>query len=136
MSRDVVIVDGVRTPYAKANTELKDVPVQDLGRIVTVEVLARTGFDGADLDEVVFGNIAQPPDAVNVARVASLYAGVPARVPAFTVNRLCGSGLEAIVEAAYRIAAGDAEAILARGIQSISDNPRASSNASPGGFTA
>ena len=74
MSRDVVIVDGVRTPYAKANTELKDVPVQDLGRIVTVEVLARTGFDGAALDEVVFGNIAQPPDAVNVARVASLRA--------------------------------------------------------------
>jgi acetyl-CoA acetyltransferase family protein len=104
MSRDVVIVDGVRTPYAKANTELKDVPVQDLGRIVTVEVLARTGFDGADLDEVVFGNIAQPLDAVNVARVASLYAGVPARVPAFTVNRLCGSLSDR--EAAYRIAAG------------------------------
>ena len=100
MSRDVVIVDGVRTPYAKANTELKDVPAQDLGRIVTVELLARTAFDPARLDQVIFGNIAQPPDAVNVARVAALRAGVPASVPAFTVNRLCGSGLEAIVEAA------------------------------------
>jgi acetyl-CoA acetyltransferase family protein len=135
MSRDVVIVDGVRTPYAKANTELKDVPVQDLGRIVTVELLARTGFDGADLDEVIFGNIAQPPDAVNVARVASLYAGVPARVPAFTVNRLCGSGLEAIVEAAYRIAAGDAEAIVAGGIESMSNIPLLYSKASQEVFT-
>jgi acetyl-CoA acetyltransferase family protein len=135
MSRDVVIVDGVRTPYAKANTELKDVPVQDLGRIVTVEVLARTGFDGADLDEVIFGNIAQPPDAVNVARVASLYAGVPARVPAFTVNRLCGSGLEAIVEAAYRIAAGDAEAIVAGGIESMSNIPLLYSKAGQEVFT-
>jgi acetyl-CoA acetyltransferase family protein len=135
MSRDVVIVDGVRTPYAKANTELKDVPVQDLGRIVTVEVLARTGFDGADLDEVVFGNIAQPADAVNVARVASLRAGVPSRVPAFTVNRLCGSGLEAIVEAAYRIAAGDAEAIVAGGIESMSNIPLLYSKASQEVFT-
>jgi acetyl-CoA acetyltransferase family protein len=135
MSREVVVVDGVRTPYAKANTELKDVPVQDLGRIVTVEVLARTGFDGADLDQVVFGNIAQPPDAVNVARVASLLAGVPARVPAFTVNRLCGSGLEAIVEAAYRIGAGDAEAIVAGGIESMSNIPLLYSKASQEVFT-
>jgi acetyl-CoA acetyltransferase family protein len=135
MSRDVVIVDGVRTPYAKANTELKDVPVQDLGRIVTVEVLARTGFDGAALDEVIFGNIAQPPDAVNVARVASLLAGVPARVPAFTVNRLCGSGLEAIAEAAFRIAAGDAEAIVAGGIESMSNIPLLYSKASQEVFT-
>ena len=116
-------MDGLRTPYAKANTELKDVPAQDLGRIVTVELLARTDFDPAGLDQVIFGNIAQPPDAVNVARVAALLAGVPANVPAFTVNRLCGSGLEAIVEAAYRIAAGDAEAIVAGGIESMSNIP-------------
>jgi acetyl-CoA acyltransferase len=135
MSRDVVVVDGVRTPYAKANTELKDVPAQDLGRIVTVELLARTGFDGADLDEVVFGNIAQPPDAVNVARVSALRAGVPASVPAFTVNRLCGSGLEAIVEAAYRIAAGNAEAIVAGGIESMSNIPLLYSKASQEVFT-
>jgi acetyl-CoA acyltransferase len=136
MSRDVVIVDGVRTPYARANTELRDVPAQDLGRIVTVELLARTGFDGALLDEVVFGNIAQPPDAVNVARVAALRAGVPVRVPAFTVNRLCGSGLQAISEAAYRIAAGDADAIVAGGIESMSNIPLLYSKASQEVFTA
>src|SRR5215813_1084278 len=123
MSRDVVVVDGVRTPYAKANTELKDVPAQELGRIVTTEVLARTEFDPAELDQVIFGNIAQPPDAVNVARVAALKAGVPERVPAFTVNRLCGSGLESIVDAAYRIAAGDADAIVAGGVESMSRIP-------------
>jgi acetyl-CoA acyltransferase len=123
MSRDVVVVDGVRTPYAKANTDLKSVPAQDLGHIVAVELLARTGFDAKELDEVIFGNIAQPPDAVNVARVAALRAGIPRSVPAFTVNRLCGSGLEAVVEAAYRIAAGQAEAILAGGIESMSNIP-------------
>ncbi len=123
MSRDVVVVDGVRTPYAKAGTELKDVPAAELGRIVVTELLARTDFDPAALDEVVFGNIAQPPDAVNVSRVAALKAGVPERVPAFTVNRLCGSGLESIADASYRIAAGDAEAIVAGGVESMSRIP-------------
>jgi len=66
MSREVVVVDGVRTPYSKAGTELKDVPAQELARIVTVEVLARANFDGKDLDGVIFGNIGEPPDAVNV----------------------------------------------------------------------
>jgi len=123
MSRDVVVVDGVRTPYARAGTELKDVPAAELGRIAVTELLARTDFDPAALDEVIFGNIAQPPDAVNVARVAALKAGVPDRVPAFTVNRLCGSGLESIAEASYRIAAGDAEAIVAGGVESMSRIP-------------
>ncbi len=123
MSRDVVVVDGVRTPYAKAGTELKDVPAAELGRLVVTELLARTDFDPAALDEVVFGNIAQPPDAVNVSRVAALKAGVPERVPAFTVNRLCGSGLESIAGASYRIAAGDAEAIVAGGVESMSRIP-------------
>ena len=123
MSRDVVIVDGVRTPYSKAGTELKDVPAQELARIVTAEVLARSDFDGADLDGVVFGNIGEPPDAVNVSRVGALLAGVPSNVPAFTVNRLCGSGLESIVEAYYRIAAGDADAMVAGGVESMSNLP-------------
>jgi len=123
MSREVVVVEGVRTPYAKAGTELKDVPAADLARIAVTELLARTDFDPAALDEVIFGNIAQPPDAVNVSRVAALKAGVPERVPAFTVNRLCGSGLESIAEASYRIAAGDAEAIVAGGVESMSRIP-------------
>jgi len=123
MSREVVVVDGLRTPYARAGTELKDVAAEELGRIVITELLARTDFDPAGLDQVIFGNIAQPPDAVNVARVAALKAGVPASVPAFTVNRLCGSGLQSIVDAYYRIAAGDADAIIAAGVESMSQIP-------------
>ncbi len=107
----------------------------DLGRIVVTELLARTEFDPAGLDQVIFGNIAQPPDAVNVARVAALKAGVPASVPAFTVNRLCGSGLESIVDAYYRIAAGDAEAIVAGGIESMSQIPLLYSHESQEVFT-
>jgi acetyl-CoA acyltransferase len=123
MSREVVVVDGVRTPYSRAGTELKDVSAAALGKVVTTELLARTEFDPAQLDQVIFGNIAQPPGEVNVARVAALRAGVPAAVPAFTVNRLCGSGLESIVEAHYRIASGDTEAIVAGGIESMSNIP-------------
>jgi acetyl-CoA acyltransferase len=123
MSREVVIVEGLRTPYAKAGTLLKDVPAQELARIVITEILARTGLDPSDLDHVIFGNIAQPPDAVNLSRVASLLAGVPRRVPGVTVNRLCGSGLQSIVDAWYRIAAGDADAIIAGGVESMSSIP-------------
>jgi acetyl-CoA acetyltransferase family protein len=123
MSRDVVVVDGLRTPYSKAGTELKGLGAADLGRVVIAELLARTGFEPGDLDEVIVGNIAQPPDAVNVARVAALRAGVPDRVPAFTVNRLCGSGLQSIVDAHHMIAAGQAEAIVAGGVESMSNIP-------------
>jgi acetyl-CoA acyltransferase len=123
MSREVVIVDGVRTPYARAGTLLKDVPAQELARIVITEILARTGFDPAALDHVIFGNIAQPPDAVNLSRVAALLAGVPARVPAFTVNRLCGSGLQSIADAFLRISSGAADAIVAGGVESMSNIP-------------
>jgi acetyl-CoA acyltransferase len=123
MSREVVVVDGVRTPYSRAGTELKDVSAADLGRVVVTELLARTDFDPDGLDHVIFGNIAQPPDAVNVARVAALKAGVPDKVPAFTVNRLCGSGLQSIVDAHYRIASGDADAIVAAGVESMSQIP-------------
>jgi acetyl-CoA acetyltransferase family protein len=135
MARDVVVVEGVRTPYARAGTELKNVSAAELGRIVITELLARTDFDPAGLDHVISGNIAQPPDAVNVARVAALKAGVPDRVPAFTVNRLCGSGLQSIVDAYYRIAAGDAEAIVAAGVESMSQIPLLYSQESQEVFT-
>jgi acetyl-CoA acyltransferase len=123
MSREVVVVEGLRTPYAKAGTLLKDVPAQELARIVITELLARTGLEPSELDHVIFGNIAQPPDAVNLSRVAALLAGVPRRVPGVTVNRLCGSGLQSIVDAWYRIASGDADAIIAGGVESMSNIP-------------
>jgi acetyl-CoA acyltransferase len=123
MPRDVAIIDGTRTPYCRVNTDLKDVSAVDLGRIASVELFARTGFDPARLDEVIFGNIATPADAANIARVIALRAGVPESVPAFTVGRNCGSGAESIAGAFLRIQAGFNEAVLAGGVESMSAIP-------------
>ena len=121
--RDVVIVAGVRTPFVKAATQLAGVSAVQLGRTVVREAIERADLDPAAIDEVIVGNIAGPADAANVARVISLMAGVPRRVPGFTVNRNCASGLESIVEAAYRIRAGDADLVLAAAVESMSQIP-------------
>jgi acetyl-CoA acetyltransferase family protein len=123
MSRDVVLVDGVRTPYCRANTDLRDVPAVDLGRIPSVELFARTGLAPERIDEAIFGNIATPVDAANIARVIALRAGVPESVPAFTVGRNCGSGAEAIADAFLRIRGGFGEVMLAGGVESMSQIP-------------
>src|SRR5512146_229703 len=123
MARDVVVVDGVRTPYCRVNTDLKDVSAVDLGRIPSVELFARTGLGPERLDEVIFGNIATPVDAANIARVIALRAGVPESVPAFTVGRNCGSGAESIADAFLRIRGGYAEMVLAGGVESMSAIP-------------
>ena len=121
--RDVVLIDGFRTPFAKAGTALKDVHAAELGRIAVSELLARTGVDPAQIDEVILGNIAQPSDAANVARVVALLAGIPENVPAFTVQRNCASGMESIAQAHQKIAAGHADLILAGGTESMSQIP-------------
>src|SRR5574341_170361 len=119
----VVIVDGLRTPYVKAGTLFKGLPAQELGRIVVHELLERTGIDRNLIDEVVMGNIAQPPEATNVARVIALKSGLPRHVPAVTVARNCASGIEAIANAHLKIAAGMAEVIVAGGVESMSNIP-------------
>ena len=121
--RDVVIVAGVRTPFVKAYTGLARVHPVELGRIVVREAVERAEIDPAELDEVIVGNIAGPADSSNIARVISLMAKVPQHVPAFTVNRNCASGLESIVEAAYRIRSGDADLIVAAAVESMSSIP-------------
>jgi len=121
--KSIVIVDGVRTPFVKSGAQLKDVPAQDLGRIAIHELLARTGFDPAQLDEVVLGNCGTPADAANVSRVSALEAGVPRAVPSFTVHRNCASGIESIAQAAYKIGAGAASAVIAGGTESMSNYP-------------
>ena len=95
--RDVVIVAGVRTPFIKAGTLLADTTAVELGRTVVREAIERADVDPRELDEVIVGNIAGPSDAANVARVISLMAKVPQHVPAFTVNRNCASGMQAVV---------------------------------------
>jgi acetyl-CoA acetyltransferase family protein len=119
----IVLVEGVRTPFVKAGGPFARVSAAELGRLAIGELLARTGFDPARIDEVILGNCGTPPDAANIARVAALEAGVPASVPAFTVHRNCASGIESIAEAAARIAAGRASAVIAGGTESMSNYP-------------
>jgi len=121
--RDVVLIDGYRTPFAKAGTALADVPARELGRVAVSELLARSGVDPAEIDEVVLGNVAQPSESTNIARVVALLSGIPERVPAFTVQRNCASGLESIAQAHQKIAAGDADLIVAGGTESMSRIP-------------
>ncbi|HYV86003.1 MAG TPA: thiolase family protein [Patescibacteria group bacterium] len=121
--RGVVIVDGVRTPFCKAWGVLEDVPADDLARQAIAEAVARIDLDPGMIDEVVVGNIAQPADTTTLARVAALRAGVPRRVPAVTVNRNCGSGVEAIATAWQRIEAGLADVVVAAGVESMSRIP-------------
>ena len=121
--RDVVVVAGARTPFVKAGTLLARTSAVELGRTVVREAIERADLDPEDINEVIIGNIAGPADAANVARVISLMAKVPRHVPAFTVNRNCASGLESIVDAAYRIRSGDAELIVAGAVESMSQIP-------------
>jgi acetyl-CoA acetyltransferase len=121
--QQVVIVDGLRTPYIKAGTLFKDLPAQELGRIVVHELLERTGIDRNLIDEVVIGNIAQPPEATNIARVIALKSGIPRHVPGVTVSRNCASGIESIANAHLKIATGMAEIIVAGGVESMSNIP-------------
>jgi acetyl-CoA C-acetyltransferase/acetyl-CoA acyltransferase len=117
------ILGGVRTPFAKAGGPFRRVPVYELGRVALGELIARTGVDPAEVDEVTLGNCAQPAEAANTARVTALRAGVPERVPAATVHRNCASGMEAVANALYRIAAGDAKRVIAGGMESMSQIP-------------
>ena len=121
--RDVVVVAGVRTPFVKAWTLLAGVHPVELGRLVVREALERADVDPAEVDEVIVGNIAGPADASNIARVIALSAKLPVHVPAFTVNRNCASGLESLIDAAYRIRAGDAEVVVAAAVESMSRIP-------------
>lgn len=119
----VVIVDGIRTPFCKMGTEFNDLSAQELGRIVTRELIELLELDTKIIDEVIFGNVAQPPEAANVARVIALLSGVPESTPAFTVNRNCASGLESVITAALKIQSGEVDCVLAGGTESMSNIP-------------
>lgn len=119
----IVIVDGARTPVGRFGGALKDVPAHELGARATVAALERSGVDGADIGELVMGCIGQVgPDAYNARRVA-LAAGLPASTPAFTVNRLCGSGLQAIWSAAMEMRWNGLDLAVAGGDESMSRMP-------------
>ncbi len=117
------ILAGVRTPFAKAGSVFRRMPVYELGRVAMAELLATQDLDPASVDEVIFGNCGNPAEAVNVARITALLAGVPEPVPAVSVHRNCASGMEAVAAAAYRIQAGAARLVLAGGMESMSQMP-------------
>src|SRR5208337_2942734 len=119
----LVVVDGVRTPFCKAGTDLAALGADELGRIAVNALLTRTGLDPALIDEVIFGCVAQPADAVNVARVIALRAGIPEAVPAVTVSRNCASGCEAITQAQEKILAGRGSIFIVGGVESMSNIP-------------
>src|SRR2546429_4908600 len=123
MTNRLVIVDGVRTPFAKAGTELAALGADELGRIAVNALLTRTGLDPALVDEVIFGCVAQPADATNLARVIALRAGIPESVPAVTVQRNCASGCEAVTLAQEKLRAGRGSIFIVGGAESMSNIP-------------
>lgn len=125
MSREVVLVGACRTPIGTFGGALKDQPAVELGRIVMEEVLKRSGIAGEMLDEVIFGCVLQAAQGQNVCRQAAIHAGIPNEVPAFTLNKVCGSGLRAVSLASQIIRAGDADIILAGGMENMSYAPYA-----------
>src|SRR6516164_10489645 len=122
-SERLVIVDGVRTPFCKAGTELAGFGADELGRVAVNALLTRTGLDPELVDEVIFGCVAQPVDAANVARVIALRAGIPEHVPALTVQRNCASGCEALTLAQEKIRAGRGSIFIVGGVESMSNIP-------------
>lgn len=123
MKERIAIIEGFRTPMGKAGGVLKSVSAHDLGAKIVKELITRTRIDPNIIDEVIIGNVANLSDAANIARVIALKAGVPERVPAFTVHRNCASGMEAVTTAANKILLGEAETIIAGGVESMSNIP-------------
>jgi len=123
-NKDVVFLSGVRTGFGTFGGSLKDISAIDLGAAAAKEAIARSGVKPADLGHAVFGNALQTSsDAIYLARHVALKAGLPIETPAVTVNRLCGSGFEAITQGAQLILLGEADAVLAGGAESMSQAP-------------
>ncbi|MET3709945.1 acetyl-CoA C-acetyltransferase [Sphingomonas trueperi] len=123
MARDIVICEPVRTAIGTYGGSLKDVPATDLGAAVVRETLRRTGIDPARVGSVVLGNVIQAGNRMNPARQAAIGGGLPVAVPALTVNRVCGSGAQAIVSAADDILLGRHDFAIAGGTENMDRAP-------------
>jgi acetyl-CoA acetyltransferase family protein len=121
---DIAIVSGARTPFGRYCGKLKDFTAQELGAIAAKGAIERSGIDAKEFDHAVFGNAQQTSgDALYGARHVGLRAGLPIETPALTVNRLCGSGMQAIVSAAQMIQTDEAKIVLAGGMEAMSQAP-------------
>lgn len=121
--KEVVIVSAVRTAIGAFGKRLKDVPAVDLGAAAVKEAVKRSGIKPEEIDEVILGNVLQAGLGQNPARQAAIKAGLPIEVPAFTLNKVCGSGLRTVSLAAQIIKAGDADIIVAGGMENMSRAP-------------
>ena len=119
----VVICEPLRTAIGTFGGTLKDIPAPELGAIVVKEILKRTKIDPKDVDDVVMGNVLQAAQGMGPARQVALKAGLDVSVPAITINRLCASGCQAVVTAAQEIKSGDAELVIAGGIENMDQAP-------------
>jgi acetyl-CoA C-acetyltransferase len=123
VSREVVILSAARTPVGRFLGALADIPATQLGAIAIREAVKRAGIDPTDVQEVVMGNVLQAGLGQNPARKASIAAGIPESVPAWTLNIVCGSGMKAVHVAAAAIKSGDADVIVAGGMENMSMAP-------------
>ena len=121
--QEVVIASACRTAIGSFGGTLKDTPVVELGSIVMQEALKRAGLKGEQLDEVIFGCVLQAAQGQNVTRQAMIKAGIPQEITGFTINKVCASGLRSVSLAAQIIKAGDADVILAGGMENMSSAP-------------
>jgi acetyl-CoA acetyltransferase family protein len=123
---DIAIVSGARTPMGRYCGKLRDFSAQELAAVAATEAIKRSGVEPSEFDHAVFGNAQQTTgDALYGARHVALRAGLPIETPALTVNRLCGSGMQAIVNAAQMIQLGEARTVLAGGMEAMSQAPHA-----------
>ncbi|MBE6065504.1 acetyl-CoA C-acetyltransferase [Clostridium cochlearium] len=127
--KEVVIVSAVRTAMGKFGGSLKDVPAVELGATVIKEAINRAGIKPEIIDEVIMGNVIQAGLGQSPGRQAAVKAGIPVEIPAFTLNKVCGSGLRAVSLAAQMIKAGDADVVVAGGMENMSAAPYVLPNA-------
>src|SRR5437763_2298799 len=121
--RRVAVIAGCRTPFCRSGTVLKDARAVDLARFVARELLERTNLDGADVNAVIFGQVVASALVPNVAREVSLLPQFPKEIPAYSLNRACASSGQAVANAYDEIMLGDADVVLAGGVESLSDIP-------------
>ncbi len=121
--KEIVIVEGVRTPHGALGGAFRDIPAQKLGETALRALLARTKLDPSKIDEVIFGCVGQSSDAPNIARVIALLSGVPKTVPGYTVARNCASGIQSLVNGCQSILSGDADVQVVGGTESMSSQP-------------
>ncbi len=123
--RGVVIVSAVRTPIASFNGSLTQVSAAQLGSVVIKAAVEKAGLKPENVDEVIMGHVLQTAQGQNTARQAAIIAGLPVQVPSFTINKVCGSGLKAVVLAAQSIMCGDSDVVVAGGMENMSNTPYA-----------